>query len=610
MFLSELVFYRTYSKTLETGKKETWPETVDRVFTFFADTFIEHINNDAEFKQNFLDAKQAVLDKNILPSMRLLQFAGDATKRENARLYNCTGLIIKTAQDFADACYLSLCGCGVGVGIPKPIKIKSLKGNANYIIPDSREGWSEAIKYAICSPFCKFDYSLVRPKGAIISTGGTASGAEPLQKCIENIQKITQAKKVVKNSITLEIHDIADIVCYFLEAIMVGGTRRSAGIAIMPYQQALTYKENNFWETNPQRYLINVSAYQANAFSIYKNIFTQAFHTGEPGIVKYSPDSKYITNPCGEISGEDKFFCNLTTINAPKILKENAQNISVFWRYAELATFLGTLQAYFIDFHYIQPKWTTQAAKNRLLGVSITGIQECYLELKQCLLERQTKKLIDINKKTAKLLGIHSAKRIGCIKPEGTTSAFLETTSGIHNFESPYYYRHVMIENNNPIVIAMLKHEFFKAYCSPSVYNSNLACIKIPMINHITKFETLALIRRAATITKLWIAPLHISGEYANSVSITVPLQKQPSKQLIRELIPLGNATVMQPNNIIYKQAPFQWLYFKRDEDKKAFFEEHKEFHAQVFDWAGLDWSATIDNRKDISACSGNSCDI
>ena len=618
-FLSDLVFNRTYAKTLESGRKEIWEETVNRCFDFLEKNYEDQLT-DWWFSRTFGTTRRLVLEKKILPSMRLLQFAGEAVHRENARLYNCSGMIIKEPRDFAELCYLSMCGCGVGLSIPATIcyNVGGEASASTFVIEDSKEGWADAFHFAIVNPYGQFDASLVRPKGSPISTGGTASGAEELLNSLVKIQAIVlNAYHSEQDVVVLNPHEIADIGCHILSCVLVGGTRRSAGIAIMSEDFAHNYKpkDGNWQEVNPQRYLMNISMFDSDKLDAdYINDLKDALITGEPGKVKYKQGDGWLCNPCGEISGEDKFFCNLTTVNVQKVVASVEQDIE--WALQEAiycATFLGTLQAGFTNFHYLYSAWGRNARTDALLGVSMTGIQQCYEPLLKGFEKVRSRdvfsSLEEVNEKTAKMIGINPAKRITCVKPEGTASALLGTSSGIHSLDSEFFIRHVMLEKTHPIIQYMEGHPSLSKWVEQSVYSTTLKVVKIPChLTGLEPLEPLELVKRAIKIQDIWIKPNHIEGKYTNSVSLTVSIPKDYDKidETLLLTKELGNVTVLQSSTETYPQAPFTWLTRKEFEVlDKEFSEDIKEFN-----WDDVNYLGVADERKYDSACAGGVCQI
>ncbi|KAH7821306.1 ribonucleoside-triphosphate reductase [Monocercomonoides exilis] len=453
--MSEIVFYRTYAQTLSSGRKETFEETVQRVENM-------HIN---KFPEHFFEIHQAmnfVREKKVVPSMRSMQYAGRAIELSNARMYNCSFTNIENFRDFADILFLLCCGCGCGYSVQKRhvSKLPAIKQGHEelFIIPDTKEGWAESVVHLLENPEVQFDYSKIRPRGAQLSTGGTASGPETLELMHENLRTIVKGA-IGRKLKPLEVHDI---LCQIGDLIVSGGSRRSALISLFDVDDEEMMNCKAGWEwfnTHPHRARANNSAVLLRSSPTFMNDLKMCVRkcfengTGEPGVF-LTNDPDYGTNPCAEISLRSKQMCNLTEVNvaACKTKKE-------FIEAVEAAAALGTLQATYTNFEFIQPEWKKNCEEEALLGVSLTGLAQNWELISAdggATLEEAAQRAKEVNAEWAKRLGINPAARIGCVKPSGTTSALLGTTSGIHAAHAPYYLRRVRIESNSPITAYLL----------------------------------------------------------------------------------------------------------------------------------------------------------
>ncbi|KAH7824165.1 ribonucleoside-triphosphate reductase [Monocercomonoides exilis] len=453
--MSEIVFYRTYAQTIDPGRKETFEETVQRVENMHISKFPEHFY---EIHQ----VMKFVRDRKVVPSMRSMQYAGRAIEITNARMYNCSFTNIECFRDFADILYLLCCGVGCGFSVQRrhisKLPVISSGTEETFLIPDSKEGWAESVFHLLLNPQIKFDYSLIRPRGASLSTGGTASGPETLEFMHEEVRKILK-NATGRNLHSLEVHDI---LCLIADLIVSGGCRRSAMISLFDVDDEEMMNCKSGWEwfnTHPHRARANNSAvllrtspsFLDNLQMCVKKCFENG--TGEPGIF-LTNDPDYGTNPCAEISLRSKQMCNLTEVNVAA-----CQSKEDFLSAVEAATVIGTIQATYTNFPFVQKEWSENCQKDSLLGVSLTGLAQNWEMISAdggATLEEAATRAKAINEEWARKLGINPASRIGCVKPSGTTSALLGTTSGIHAAHAPYYLRRVRMETDSPLTGKLL----------------------------------------------------------------------------------------------------------------------------------------------------------
>jgi ribonucleoside-triphosphate reductase len=476
-----------------------------------------------------------VYDKKILPSMRSLQFAGKPIQINNARLYNCCFLPINHTDAFSEVMFLLLSGTGVGYSVQKnhieqlpPIN-KPVKSR-RYLVGDSIEGWADAVKMLVES-YMKgkalpvYDFSDVRPKGALLLTsGGKAPGPEPLKDALHNIQKIFDRKQNGQQLTTLEVHDI---LCFIADAVLSGGIRRSAMISLFDLDDddMLTCKFGNWWETNPQRGRSNNSAVIVR-HKIEKEVFLDLWKkiemsgSGEPGFF-FTNDANWGLNPCAEISLRPFQFCNLTTINAGDIKDQDDFNAR-----AKAAAFIGTLQASYTNFHYLRDIWKRTTEKEALIGVSMTGIASgtvLNLDMKEA-----ANVVKEENARVAEMIGTNKAARTTTVKPEGTSSLVLGTSSGIHAWHNDFYVRRIRVGKNEGIYQYLadnhpeiVEDEFFKP--------KQQAVISVPQKapkGAITRQESaLDLLGRTSKVWKEWVKAGHRKGENKNNVSVTVTIK-------------------------------------------------------------------------------------
>jgi ribonucleoside-triphosphate reductase (thioredoxin) len=609
--LSEITTHLKYAKYVpEKNRRETWDELVTRNKEMHLKKF-PHLAEEIEAAYTF------VYDKKVLPSMRSMQFAGKPIEINNARIFNCSYLPIDDYRAFSEIMFLLLSGCGVGYSVQshhvenlpevrKPLKWK------RYLVGDSIEGWADAIRmltkayFGFTSTGPLFDFRDIRAKGAsLITVGGKAPGPEPLKIALVHMQAIFDRKKDGEKLTTLEAHDI---ICHLADAVLSGGIRRAALIALFNLhdQDMLTCKFGNWWENNPQRGRANNSAVLLRSkitketfLDLWKKI--EASNSGEPGFL-FTNDKEAGTNPCAEINLKANQFCNLCEINASDIDSQEEYNAR-----AKAAAFIGTLQASYTDFHYLRSVWQKTTEKEALLGIGMTGIASgavLNLDMKQA-----AKVASEENARVASILGINKAARVTTVKPSGTTSLVLGTSSGIHAWHDDYYMRRIRVGKNEALYAylsvyhpEMLEDDFFK----PELQ----AVISVPQRSPegaITRSESaMDLLERIKTINKEWIKPGHRKGSNMHNVSATVTI-KQDEWDTVGEWLyenkEFFTALSFLPEDLgTYVQAPFETI------TKQEFDEAVKSLHTvdltKVIEMD--DMTALMENL----ACSGGQCEI
>ena len=527
--LSSLIVFSKYAKfRTNLKRRETWNEIVNRYVEMLCKkypTLSKEIANNAEY----------IREKKILPSMRSLQFAGAAMEINNSRGYNCCYLPIDSIHAFSESMFLLLGGTGVGYSvqthhiaklpaITKPTKTR------RYLIQDSIIGWADAIKvllkaYLDSKSLPIFDFSDIRKKGAkLVTAGGKAPGPEPLKKCLFEIQLILDRKQDGESLTDLECHDI---MCHIANSVLAGGIRRSAMICLFSRDSTamLECKYGSWWELNEQRGRANNSAVlprqsvtQEEFFKLWKKIEDSG--SGEPGIY-WTNDIEWGTNPCCEVALRPFQFCNLCEINADTIEDQYDLN-----RRAGVAAFFGTLQAGFTDFHYLRPIWQKTTEKDALIGIGMTGIASGKV-LKLNLIEA-ARIVKEGNKNWAEKIGINSAARCTLVKPSGTTSLVLGSSSGIHAWHWKHFLRTIRFNISEDVASYM--QIFHPELCEIDKLKSDVLCVRIPMKapdEAILRTETaINLLERVKKFSKEWIQPGHNDGENTHNVSATISIDK------------------------------------------------------------------------------------
>ena len=612
--LSDITVYMKYAKYLpENNRRETWEELVTRNKNM-------HIKKYPELKDQIEKAYEFVYDKKVLPSMRSLQFGGKPIEISPNRVYNCAYLPIDNVESFNEVMFLLLGGTGVGYSVQyhhvdklPPVNKPYSKRTRRFLIGDSIEGWADAIKVLMKSYMgerrsskIQFDYSDIRAKGALLVTsGGKAPGPQPLKECIVKITGILDNKEDGDQLTTLETHDI---VCHIADAVLAGGIRRAALISLFSAddEQMISAKSGHWWEEAPQRGRANNSAVLMR-HKITKEFFMDLWKrveisgSGEPGIY-FNNDKDWGTNPCCEIALRPYQFCNLCEVNASDLESQDDFNARV-----KAASFIGTLQAGYTDFHYLRDIWRETTEKDALIGVSMTGIGSGVV------LGYDLKKAASVvkreNTRVAKLIGINPAARCTTVKPAGTTSLTLGTSSGIHAWHNDYYVRRIRVGKNESMYKYLIKFhpelvedDYFRAH--------DTAVISIPqkapegsILRDESPFDLLKRIKKLATE---WVKPGHRKGSNTHNVSATVSLKqdewKYAGKWMWENRDCYNGLSVLPYDGGTYTQAPFEDISkVKYDMMMKSLTE--------------IDLSNVYEGEDETDlagelACAGGSCEI
>jgi ribonucleoside-triphosphate reductase len=613
--LSDITVYTKYAKYLpEKERRETWDELVTRNMEMHTSKFPKMKESIEQVYKNF------VFTKKVLPSMRSLQFGGKAIELNNARIYNCAFLPIDSIHSFSETMFLLLGGTGVGYSVQNhqieklpEIRKPNYDRKKRYVVQDSIIGWADAVKVLFKSytggltSHIEFDLSDIRPKGALLVTaGGKAPGPEPLRIALVKIEAILRTKEDRSKLTDIECHDIQ---CHIADAVLAGGIRRAAMISLFDLDSdaMLNCKAGNWWEDNPQRGRSNNSVVLLR-HKIDKKTFDKVWErieasgSGEPGIY-LTNDKDWGTNPCCEIALRPYQFCNLTEINMADI--ENQEDFNAR---ASAASFIGTLQASYADFHYLRDIWRKNTEKDALLGVSMTGIASKHNI--QCLNYEEASRIVkETNSVISAALNINRAARTTAVKPAGTTSLVLGTSSGIHAWHNDYYIRRMRLGKNEAIYtyLAINHPELLEdEYFNPTLQSVISVPQKAPN-GAITRHEsTLDLLERVKLISKDWVKTGHDKGNNTHNVSCTVSVRDDEWK-IIGEWMWVNKEyynglSVLPYHGGTYKQTPFE------DCTK----EQYEEMMSTLKD---VDLSKVIEvqdntNFSDSAACGGGNCEI
>ena len=609
--LSDIVVYNKYAKYLPSKqRRETWEELVNRNKEMHQEKF-------PKLKEEIEDVYKMVYDKKVLPSMRSLQFAGKPIDINNSRIFNCSYLPIDDWRAFSEVMFLLLSGCGVGYSVQKHHveklpEIRIPRKTRRFLVGDSIEGWADSVKVLMKSYFGItaarpiFDFRDIRPKGAeLITVGGKAPGPEPLKECLFQIQKVLDRKKDGEQLSPIEAHDI---ICHIADAVLSGGIRRAALISLFDLHdnEMLTSKHGAWWELNPQRGRANNSAVvirskvrKKDFFELWSKIV--ASNSGEPGIY-FSDDKDWGTNPCCEIALRPFQFCNLTEINVSNIESQEDLNKRV-----KAGAFLGTLQAAYTNFHYLRDIWKRTTEKDALVGVGMTGIGSGIV-LKYDL-EEAAKEAKKTNEEIANILGVKKAARVTTVKPSGTSSLVLGTSSGIHAWHNDFYVRRMRLGKNEALYQylsqnhpELVEDDFFK----PDIQ----AVVSVPQRapkGAIYRTESpMDLLERTKKFNVEWVKAGHRKGANTNNVSATISV-KQDEWDSVGEWMwknknTFNGLSVLPYDNGSYTQAPFE------DITEEKFLE--MESHLNNIDLKQIIEMTDETDLKDQAACAGGACEI
>ena len=612
--LSDITVYMKYAKFVpKLNRRETWSELVTRNKNM-------HIKKYPDLVESIEEVYKLVYDKKVLPSMRSLQFGGKPIEISPNRVYNCAYLPIDNVACFNEIMFLLLGGTGVGYSVQyhhvdklPPVNQPYSKRTRRHLIGDSIEGWADAIKVLMKSYMgekksssVQFDFSDIRAKGAqLVTSGGKAPGPQPLKECIVKVQGILQDIEDGDKLTTLQAHDI---VCHIADAVLAGGIRRAALISLFSAtdEAMIGCKSGHWWEESPQRGRANNSAVLMR-HKISKQFFMDLWKrvelsgAGEPGIY-FNNDKDWGTNPCCEIALRPFQFCNLCEVNASDIVDQNDFN-----KRCQAASFIGTLQAGYTDFHYLRDVWKDTTEKDALIGVSMTGIGSA--AVLQLDMTEAANIVVDQNKKLAKAIGINPAARCTTVKPAGTTSLALGTSSGIHAWHNDYYARRIRVGKNESMYKYLIENhpelvedEYFRPH--------DTAVISIPQKapdNAILRTESpFDLLERIKKVATEWVKPGHIKGSNTHNVSATVSLNKdewdKAGEWMWDNRDYYNGLSVLPYDGGTYIQAPF--------EDIKP--SKYKEMMKSLSD-IDLTKITEVEDETDLSgelACAGGACEI
>lgn len=578
----------------------------------------------------YRELEQAILNFEIVPSMRAMMTAGPALLRDNTCGYNCAYLPIDDPKSFDEAMFILLCGTGVGFSVERQyvsrlptIPDKLYQSDTTVVVKDSKEGWAKALRQVIALLYSgeipRWDVSRVRPAGARLKTfGGRASGPGPLEDVFRFvIDKFQKAQGRKLNS--LECHDI---LCKIGQIVVVGGVRRSAMISLsnLSDDRMRTAKSGAWWELNQQRALANnsisytekpeVSAFMKEWLSLYES------HSGERGIFnrvasqakarengRRNSEIEFGTNPCSEIILRPYQFCNLT-----EVVVRATDTVDALKRKVRLASILGTFQSTLTYFPYLRKIWQQNTEEERLLGVSLTGIMDNELlnsvnpDLPD-LLKSLRAVAVETNKEYAEILGIPQSTAVTCVKPSGTVSQLVDSSSGIHSRHSAYYIRTVRIDNKDPIRRFLIDKGVAN---EPDVTAPN----DITVFSFPIRSPAGSIVRRQrSAVDELdhWLLFQRYWCEHKPSVTVNVQEHEWPEvgAWVWKNFDEVSGVSFLPDSNHVYRQAPYQ-------ECSEEEYLSLKEKTPQDINWSELSRYETEDTTISSGqmACSADSCEI
>lgn len=627
--LSDLTVWSKYARYIpKLKRRETWEEIVDRYEGMMVGKY-PYLTKDIGENIKF------IREKKVLPSMRALQFAGEAADVNNSRMYNCAYLPVDSLYAFSETMFLLLGGTGVGYSVQKhhvaqlpaitvPTKTR------RFLIGDDIMGWADAIKtlmkaYLAGKSLPIFDGRGIRPKGTpLITSGGKAPGYEPLRKCLYEIQCILEKKEEGSHLTTVECHDI---LCHIANAVLAGGIRRAAMISLFSLddEEMLTCKYGEWWIKNEQRGRSNNSVIIKRG-SITEEEFKilwdkiQKSGSGEPGIY-WTNDLEWGTNPCCEVALRPFQFCNLCEINASDITGQHDLN-----ERALAASFFGTLQAGFTDFHYLRSIWKKTTEKDALIGIGMTGIASG--AVLKCNLKEAATQVEFMNWYTSQKIGINKAARQTLVKPSGTTSCVLETSSGIHGWHDKYFLRTMRFGLGEDIAQYLIVNH--PELVEPDQLRpDDTICVRIPVKapeGSILRYETaIDLLERVKKFSVEWIKPGHKNGINSHNVSATISIDKN---RRYAEYIDMGDHHIDKRLDEWEKVGEWMWdnkgfynglsvLPFDGGSYIQAPFETitKEEYEERLEHLGDLDVTKILEyddivNFGQVAACSGGTCEI
>jgi len=608
--LSDITVFSKYAKYIPTlQRRETWEELVTRNKQM-------HMRKYPHMVEDIESAYKFVYEKKALPSMRSLQFGGAPIELAPNRIFNCAYLPVSEVEAFSETMFLLLGGTGVGYSVQRHhvTQLPEVRGpkkrKRRFLVSDNIEGWADAVKVLMESYFnglmeVEFDYRDIRPKGAmLITSGGKAPGPQPLKDCIHQLTKVLD-NALGRNLSTLEVHDL---MCYIADAVLAGGIRRAALISLfsMDDLDMMSSKAGEWYVDNPQRGRANNSAVilrhratKDDFLKLWERV--EASGSGEPGVY-FSNDKDWGTNPCCEIGLRPYQFCNLVELNVSDITSQEDLN-----ERSKAAALIGTLQAGYTDFHYLRDVWKEATERDALIGVGQTGIGSGVI-LSYDLAEA-AEIVKEENERVAGLLNINVSARCTTVKPSGTSSCVLGTSSGIHAWHNDYYIRRQRLGKNEALYQHLAKHHpelIEDEYFNPEQQAVVEIPQKAPEGSILRTENALDLLERVRIFNTDWVQVGHREGQNSHNVSCTISVKDDEwpdvGEWMWKNRNTFNGIAVLPYNGGTYTQAPFEDITEER-------------FNMLESSLNSIDLTKVIEaeDETDLSgeaACAGGACEI
>ena len=608
--LSDITVFSKYAKYIPSmQRRETWEELVTRNKDMHKRKY-PHMVDDIESAYKF------VYEKKALPSMRSLQFGGAPIELAPNRIFNCAYLPVSEVEAFSETMFLLLGGTGVGYSVQRHhvTQLPEVRGpkkrKRRFLVSDNIEGWADAVKVLMESYFhgqmqVDFDYRDIRPKGAmLITSGGKAPGPQPLKDCIHQLTKVLD-NALGRNLTTIEVHDL---MCYIADAVLAGGIRRAALISLfsMDDLEMMACKAGEWYIDNPQRGRANNSAVilrhratKDDFLKLWERV--EASGSGEPGVY-FSNDKDWGTNPCCEIGLRPYQFCNLVELNVSDITSQEDLN-----ERSKAAALIGTLQAGYTDFHYLRDVWKEATERDALIGVGQTGIGSGVI-LSYDLAEA-AEIVKEENERVAGLLNINVSARCTTVKPSGTSSCVLGTSSGIHAWHNDYYIRRQRLGKNEALYQHLAKHHpelIEDEYFNPEQQAVVEIPQKAPEGSILRTENALDLLERVRLFNTDWVQTGHREGQNSHNVSCTISVKDDEwpdvGEWMWKNRNTFNGIAVLPYNGGTYTQAPFEDITEERFNMLESSLNE-------------IDLTKVIEaeDETDLSgeaACAGGACEI
>jgi len=635
--LGEFVYYRSYSRWIdEENRRETYIETVDRYMAFMKENLGDKLK-----ETEYRDIRDAILNQQAMPSMRLFQFSGKAARATHVCAYNCSYIAPESFQDLAEIMYVSMCGTGAGWSVESrnvekfpQIAMQSGETVEKHVVPDTKEGWADALVLGMntwaSGKDIEFDLSQLRPEGARLKTmGGKSSGPAPLQRLLSFTRQIM----LLRQGRRLRPIDLHDIICMIGECVVSGGVRRSAMISLsdLDDQEIRDAKKGAFYMTNPHRMLANNSAIYINKPTneefLKEWMALIESRSGERGIFNRGSLAQTLperrikslkeikgyfdvtgnhnigpmgTNPCGEIILRSKQFCNLS-----EIVARAEDTEATLLKKVRIATIIGTYQSTLTNFPYLSKQWKENCEKERLLGVSITGQWDSPVVRKPEVLRKLRAEAIKVNKEYAKRFGIGESMAITCTKPSGTLSQVVDCSSGMHPRHSKYFIRRIRISATDSL-FKMLKDQGvpYHPEVGQNSETANTYVLEFPVkapANSVFKDDMTALEQ-----LEYWKNVKLNWTEHNPSITISVGNNEwiEVANWVYKNWEIVGGLSFLPREDHVYKLAPYEAI------DEKKFKELAKKLeHIDYSKIISYEKMNETDLKKEL-ACVGGVCEI